>query len=296
MTENTEHNDFDKRFISPKLDVIFKMMFGDINNIDLLKSLLKTYLNIDEGGEYILGNTEITPDEIGDKTSRLDLCIIKGKKLINVEVQVNNDHNFKKRSLYYWSKLNASLLKEGDEYEDDNLDGKSAHSLNIMDFVLFPEDEHFFNKCYVQNTYQTIAFDEMMQMAYVELPKLRGYTPEQLKSDDRIAWAALFKAKNEEEIDMLSNTTQNTDIQKAVAVLKVMNADERTREIARKRWESKFNERDALNAEYAAGKAEGKAEGIEIGAARERKRTIQLLRSMGMSEEEIDIKLKEVDN
>jgi len=52
--------------------------------------------------------------------------------------------------------------------------------------------------------------------------------------------------------------TEKTDIiEKAVAVVKVMNANERAREIARKRWESKFNQRDSLMAEHAAGKAEG---------------------------------------
>ncbi len=90
---------------------------------------------------------------------------------------------------------------------------------------------------------------------------------------------------------MLGNVTQNTDVQKAVAVIKEYNADERVREIARRRRETKFNERDALNAEYAAGKAEGielgTAKGIEIGTAKEQDAFIESMREEGFSEEQI---------
>ncbi len=298
MAERAKNN-YDNEFVSPKLDVIFKMMFGDKNNTDLLRSLLKTFLGIDEDGEYILGNTEITPAEIKGKFVRLDLRIVKGKKSIDIEVQINNDRNFKRRSLYYWSQLNASLIKEGEEYEPDKLEGKSAHSLNIMDFVLFPEDEHFFNMCYVQNTYHTIDFGDMMQMAYVELPKLKIVTPEQVESDDRVAWAAFFKARNEEEINMLGNATQNTDVRKAVTIIREYNADEEIREKARQRWDTIFRERDIISAERAAAKAEGKAEGRAEGRAEtkaeDRENFIKGLRKSGIPEERIPEILKNCD-
>ncbi len=87
---------------------------------------------------------------------------------------------------------------------------------------------------------------------------------------------------------MLGNVTQNTDVQKAVAVIKEYNADERVREIARRRRETKFNERDALNAEYTAGKAEGRAET----KAEDRENFIKGLRKSGISEDQIPIILK----
>ncbi len=99
---------------------------------------------------------------------------------------------------------------------------------------------------------------------------------------------------------MLGNVTMNTDVQKAVAVIKEYNADERVREIARRRRETKFNERDALNAEYAAGKAEGieigtakgKAEGKAETRAEDRENFIKGLRKSGISEDQISIILK----
>ena len=39
-------------YLSPKLDIVFKKMFSDKNNTDMLKGLLRAYLDIDVEGTY----------------------------------------------------------------------------------------------------------------------------------------------------------------------------------------------------------------------------------------------------
>lgn len=115
-------------YLSPKLDIVFKRMFGEKNNRDMLRDLLKTYFDMDEDEEdLILENTEITPEEITMKFSRLDLRISTKKSEIDVEVQINDNKDFEKRSVYYASSLLNSSMRRGEEYSDI----KAIRTLNI---------------------------------------------------------------------------------------------------------------------------------------------------------------------
>jgi len=274
--------------VVPRLDIVFKTIFGDFNNIDLLKDLIKTYLGIDEEGEYALSNTEITPEELDSKFVQLDLHIKTVTKEIDVEIQVSNKGDFKERSLYYWTALCAASLKRGEPYKKL----RPTFSLNILDFNLFEEDDHFFNKCTIENSYHTFDFHELMQMCYIELPKLKNYTPEQIKNDPHIAWAAFFKANREEEFNMLANTSENPIIQKAVTVVRRLSKDEEMIDQARRRWQSIYNERSAISAAEERGKKIGREEVIE----ENKEKLKRYFKAQGKSDEEIDMILRGIDN
>lgn len=240
-------------YLSPKLDIVFKTMFSDKNNTDMLRGLLKAYLDIDEEGTYTLSNTEITPEELDRKFARLDLRITTGQHEIDVEIQLLNKKDFVERSIYYWASLFTSTVKRGEKYNG----AKSTMSLNILDFRLFQDCEDFNTNFTFYDPDHNLALSDKVRIGFVELPKIREYTPEQLKSDERVAWAAFFNAKREEEFNMLSQTTANPDVKKAVTVIRELSADERLREQARKRQEALFDEQSALKAERAEGRAEG---------------------------------------
>ena len=51
-------------------------------------------------------NNDIDKESIEDKFSRLDIKAKTNKnELINIEIQIKDEHNMLKRSLYYWSKM-----------------------------------------------------------------------------------------------------------------------------------------------------------------------------------------------
>ena len=52
-----------------------------------------------------------------------------------MEIQSIGSREFIQRSLYYWSKLYASQLKEGHEYKKLN----PVICINLLDFILFPD-------------------------------------------------------------------------------------------------------------------------------------------------------------
>ncbi len=71
-----------------------------------------------------------------DKLSILDIpaTLDTGTK-VNIEIQLNNNHDMIKRSLYYWGRLYASQLQKGMPYS-------SLHktiTIKLLNFVMFSE-------------------------------------------------------------------------------------------------------------------------------------------------------------
>src|SRR5699024_11812645 len=97
-----------KELLSPLNDLVFKALFGreqkksKIILIDFLNSILA----LDEE-DKIIEIIHLNPFNLkefeGDKGSVLDLKVKTEKEeRINIEVQVNKEYDFRKRSLYYW--------------------------------------------------------------------------------------------------------------------------------------------------------------------------------------------------
>ena len=109
----------EKHFVKLKLDIIFKKVFGDKDNKEALASLLSALLEIpmEEIGEITLDNVEMPPEMYETKFSRLDLKLTLDGRVIDIEIQITNQEDFKERSLFYWAKMFSKNLKAGDEYK-----------------------------------------------------------------------------------------------------------------------------------------------------------------------------------
>jgi len=123
-------------FIAPHIDVVFKSIFGNEKEKGPLMSLLSCIMELplESFDELELLNTELIPENIEQKSSRLDLRIkLKDKTEIDVEIQVINQVAYKERVLYYWSKMYSGQLKKSETY--DKL--KKCVIINIVYFELF---------------------------------------------------------------------------------------------------------------------------------------------------------------
>ena len=93
--------------LPPKMDFIFKRIFGNENHPNVLISFLNAVLNPTDSIKSVeLKDTTIEKSHVEDKYSRLDVRETTDKgEHINIEIQLNNKYNMVERSLYYWSKL-----------------------------------------------------------------------------------------------------------------------------------------------------------------------------------------------
>ena len=121
------------KLVSPKLDIVFKMLFAE--NTDILTEFLSDILDIPI--EKIKGitvlNPDILPESVGEKSYRLDLLVNVDGKFINIEMQVRSEKHFGDRILVYWSKMYSKQLDKGEPYSKL----KPCIVITLVDFDLF---------------------------------------------------------------------------------------------------------------------------------------------------------------
>lgn len=274
------------RIVKLKLDIIFKAMFGRKENENLLADFLSRLLEIPRSSirKIIMDNVELMPDNYADKFSRVDLKMQVDERLINVEMQISNENDFRERTLYYWSKIYSSELKSGETY------GKLRETIciNIVNFNLFDCKEfHSHFKIMEKNRYEVLT--DKFGIHFFELKKI-GKHPN--KENLMELWLHLINAETEEELQMLEQTNVQ-EINQAILILRELNADEKMRYFADMREKALHDEATALQHAVQEGIMQGRTEGIEEGMKKgktlEQEKTIQVLREMGMSEEQIQI-------
>ncbi len=274
----------ERKVLTAKLDVIFKKLFSDKNNEDLLRHFLSCILEIpyDNIQKIYILNPEILPGTVDGKFGRMDLKLLVDDRLINVEMQVNNQIFFNDRSLFYWSKMYSDQLKSSEQY--DQL--KKTIAVNILDFNMFTCKE-FHSHFKIMETSRHNVLTDKFSMHFFELKKI---SKEINKDDPMELWLQFINAENEEEYAMLQNTGVEP-IKKAVTVIHEMSADEKTRELA---WfrEKALHDEAALLYEskqegIEEGRKEGREEGRKEGIEKGRSEMIEKMRRAGFSDEEI---------
>lgn len=268
-----------KRIAKPKLDLVFKKIFGDVNNIDLLTDFIASVLDVptDSIQKVEILDNEVIPDTVEKKFSRLDLLIMVNNEYVNIEIQVNNYNDYKERTLFYWAKVYTNQLGKGEDY----ISLQNTIAINIVDFKLFDCSEcHSSFMIYETNRHEKLT--DKLRIDFLELPKAKN-TKTNAKLQE---WLDFLNVTTEEGLEMLEKNTVNpTIIGKAVAVVRQMSADEKLLYAIQKREETLMNERSALNS--------AKQQGIEQGLKKKESELISKWRKKGYTEEQIQELLSE---
>ena len=259
-----------RNVISAKLDIIFKKLFTE--NEDMLYSFVSSMLDIPQESisEIKITNPELPPETLAGKFSRLDLSLKVDNRLVNVEIQVKYDTDYRDRTLFYWAKLYSSELKSGEDYSEL----KQTITINIINFNMFAGDDyHTEVAAMIKGTDE--VFSDKFSIHFFELKKV-GKKPD--PDNRRELWLQFINADSEEDFEMISQT--NVPImQKAVNVIYDMSEDTKIREIARLREKALHDEVSALK--------HAKEEGIAEGIAEERANAIKKMKALGFTEEQI---------
>lgn len=267
-----------RNIVKAKLDIIFKKLFTDEGNQHILQAFLSDILEIpyESINNIIVLNSEIMPENIIEKYSRMDIKMtVDGNRLINVEMQIKDEGDYKDRSMYYLSKLYSNQLKSGDGYGKLN----QCISINVLNFILFDEWTDFHSSFRMREDKRNSVLTDNFIAHYFELKKIGKNFD---KNNKQELWLRLINAETEDELDMLQQTGVKS-IQDAVVVLHKMSADEKTRELAEMREKALHIEAT----EKAHARAEGEAVGLKKGEKRKEAEMISKMRKSGLSEEQI---------
>ncbi|MGN0132716.1 MAG: Rpn family recombination-promoting nuclease/putative transposase [Lachnospiraceae bacterium] len=180
-------------------DYLFRALLQKNNKV--LKGFICSLLHLSP--KEVLSVTILNPIELGaaidEKNFLLDIrCLLNDNTIINLEMQVINQHNWPERSLSYLSR-SFDNLNRGDEY----LHVKTAIQISILDFTLFPDAPEFFATYMMSNIKNHKIYSGKFRLSVLDLTHINLATEED-KHFHIDYWASLFKAITWEEIKMLA--------------------------------------------------------------------------------------------
>ncbi len=211
-------NDYMFRYILQKNEKVLKGLISSLLHIapyTIKKIIIQNPINLSE--------------DISGKDFIMDIEVIfNDDHLINLEMQVNNEHNWSERSLSYLCRT-FDQLYQGQDYEE----ALPVHHIGFLDFTLFPEYPEFYATYQMLNIKNHHLYSSKFSLSVIDLNKTNLATEED-KAYGIDYWARLFKAKTWEELKMLAK--DNEYLEAAANSLYEANEERMVRErcIARK--------------------------------------------------------------
>jgi predicted transposase/invertase (TIGR01784 family) len=267
--------------MSPKVDFVFKLIFGDEKNKDLLIAFLSAVLGVPAGD---FDGIEIINSELLREFAEgiLDVRVkTKQGKQIDIEIQILPTEFMPARTMFYWSKMYTSQVKPGDTY--DML--QKCITINIVDFKCTPLKK-LHSSYHLTEDATGYRLTDILEVHFLEMPKLVDPEIPREENDHVVEWMEFLDAKSKGVLEMLAE--KNKDIKKAYDILQIISQDEKARMLYDAREAELRDQLTRMKSAENKGKAEGKAEvaknlldlGIEIST---------VANATGMTEEEVKL-------
>ena len=262
-----------KKILSPKLDVVFQALFGEVGSERITKNFLETILNKKIEKIDLSKNPILRREFKDDKLGVLDiLAELDGKEKCNIEMQLVNSKSIIERILYYWSRLYSRQIKIGQDY---NLLERTIIIL-ITDFKIEGLEELEYHTTWkiIETEGRKRILTEKLEIDIIELPKIEGKEKE---SGRLLDW--LYFLENPKSRRVTEKMEENKEIKEAVEKLDSLSEDERMQRIADLREKAILDEKAIY--------AKGLDDGIREGKQKEKLEIAKKLKSEGISIEKI---------
>ncbi len=268
------------KLMSPKIDFVFKLIFGNEKDTSFLISFLNAALEL-EGEKAIKSVTIMNPnndkENQEDKYSVMDVkAKANDETMINIEIQLKDEHNMRYRTVYYLSKMISKRLKEADNY-------KSMYktvAINILNFDLLDSGSRFHNRYRFTEIDTKKELTDIAEIQFMELPALRRYIQENETSiqeaigkNKLLEWL-LFIDNPESEFAKMAETN-NEAIGRARDMLKTLSKDERLQEEYMAREKAIRDKYSALSTAEERGRKEGREEGERLKSLKTSRRMLE---------------------
>ena len=160
-----------RKILPPKSDVVFKMLFGDERNKDILIDFLKAILNLPEE-EYeriTITDPHLKREQAKDKLGIVDVKLTsKSGKIIHIEIQVLEQDEIPERVTYYNAKMLTAQLKSGEEF--DTL--QKTISILITDFEIIEDRQKYHYTFELIDNETGVRFTDIVEIHTLELQKI----------------------------------------------------------------------------------------------------------------------------
>lgn len=246
------------KLLDPKNDIVFQKIFGVKENEKLLISFLNSILEPRGDGRI---------KSLSFEEKRLDVSLIASEKLsildikvttdrnvhINVEIQLINQYNMIKRTIFYLSKMILKQLKKGDNYNELN----KTITINILDFnYIDSESFHTSYRLYEDKTKKLLS--DIIQINFIELEKFKNIKDKDYNNKLH-KWLSFLNNPEGKEMELMK--IEDTEIKEAMNILYEISGDKEVVQLAELRDKAIRDEKSRLRGAKEEGKIEGKIEG-----------------------------------
>lgn len=246
--------------LSPKLDVVFQALFGEVGNESITKGFLETILERKIDSIDLSKNPILRREFKDEKLGVLDIIAKLDKnEICNIELQIVDKKNIIERILYYWSRLYSRQIKSGEDYKIL----QKAIVILITDFKIENLEEldyHSRWKIMEDKQGKKIILKQKLEIDIIELPKIIGKEKEQ---DNLLDW--LYFLENPKSERVTEKMKENENLKEAVKKLDNLSEDEKMQRIADLRQKAIMDEKAIYEKGLEVGIEKGMKEGIQRG-------------------------------
>ncbi len=235
------------RKVKPLNDFIFKKVFGEKGNEDILISFINAVLkrtNKEPIVEIeIIDNKQLTKEVINDKTGIIDVRARTAKgENIDIEVQLTDQGNMDKRTLFYWGKMYLENIKQGEDYTSL----EKVITINILDFDYLKTESYQSSFHLWEDIEKDYMLTDMVEIHFLELPKFRRKQNKNYKNNAIERWLA-FLEKDIPEATLKELMDLEPAIEKAERRIEYLSSDEETMNIYWERERSLHERANMIN-------------------------------------------------
>ncbi len=270
--EQQKQNKKIKRY-SPKMDIIFQAIFGEVGSENITKDFLEKILKRKIEKISLDKNPILRRELKDDKLGVLDIVTeLDGKEKCNIEMQLIDKNNIIERMLYYWSKMYTRQIKAGEDY--DKLEKTIV--ILIADFNikgLEKVEYHSTWKIIEANSVKKLILTDKFELDIIELSKIKGRENEK---DQLLDWLVFLE--NPESERVTRKMEENKNLKEAVEKLDRISEDEKMQRIIELREK-------AIRDEHAI-YAKGVDDGVEKGA---REKQIEIAKKLLKAKVEMEV-------
>ncbi|MBK1810240.1 Rpn family recombination-promoting nuclease/putative transposase [Clostridium sp. YIM B02505] len=275
------------RRVKPLNDFIFKKVFGEKGNEDILISFINAVLKRTKKEPIveieIIDNKQLTKDIILDKTGIIDVRAktLKGEH-VDIEVQLTNQGNMDKRTLFYWGKMYLENIKQGEDYA--NLE--KVITINILDFEFLGTNSYQSSFHLWEDIEKEYMLTDVVEIHFLELPKFRNKKNKDYRENDIERWL-MFLEKDISEATLKELMSLDTAIKKAEQKIEYLSSDEESMRIYYERERSLHERANMISSAEEKGKKD-KAIEIAKNLINMKIPLDQIISATGLTEEEIN--------
>lgn len=245
--------------LSPKLDIVFQALFGEVGSEQITSKFLEAILNQKIESIDLSKNIILRRDYPDDKLGILDIIAkINNSEYCNIEMQVAEQEEIIDRLLFYWGKVYTEQIKSGHSY--DTLQKTIVILIANFNVKGLETLEYHTSWKIIEEKYRTTILTEKLEFHIIELPKIIGISND---NDNLLDWLLFLDNPKSERV--IEKMKENKELKQANEKLNTLSQDEKMKRLAELREKAIYEYNTAANSGFKRGMKNGLEEGIRQG-------------------------------